>query len=386
VVLGLGYSKIGNLEEAKKAFADALKIDPYSTAAQIELSRISLATGDAHWAQRYGEQALRAAPRSPEAREAVIRAALARGDVEAARPPLVAMRRDRPNDPEFLYLQGELHIQEGRRSEARQVLSKALQLEPKSLVTATALIRLDLADKNVAGARTRADQVVAQFPKSTPALLLAARTYATSGDFSRAESLVRQAIDVDPAKPDAYGMLANLYVAQGRMSDALKQFQDAAAREPESVGVQTMIATLLTRMGRRDEAKAAYRQALTIDRDNAVAANNLAFLYAEDSENLEVALQLAETAKRLLPGDADAIDTVGWVYYKKRMPTYAVSELLVSARKEPQNAAYQYHLGLAYAQGGDTKEARSTLERALSMDPKSSLAGEAQRALATAKK
>ena len=43
-------------------------------------------------------------------------------------------------------------------------------------------------------------------------------------------------------------------------------------------------------------------------------------------------------------------------------------------------------LGLAYAQGGDTKEARTTLERALSMDPKSSLAGEAQRALAGLKK
>lgn len=385
LLLGLGYSRIGNTEEARKAFTDALSIDPRSIGAQLELSRISLMTGDAVWAQRYGEQALRAAPQMPAAREAVVRAALARGDVQAAAPPLAALRRDRPDDPEFLYLEGELRVQEGRRGAARKSFTRAAEIEPRSLATVTALIRLDLSDKNVAAARARADQAVARSPRSQPALLLAGRTYATSGDFARAESYLRRAIDADPARPEAYGTLANLYVAQNKVDEALKQLHDAVARDPKSVGTHVLMAMVLTKMGRGADAKSAYRQALSIDRDNAVAANNLAFLYAEDNENLEIALQLAEAAKGLLPGDADAIDTLGWVYHKKRMPTYAVSELQDAVAKQPQNASFHYHLGLAYAQGGDAKQARPTLERALSLDPASPLAADAQRVLASLK-
>ena len=386
IVLGLAYSKLGKIEDARKAFMDALSIDARAISAQIELSRLSLMTGDAEWAQKYGEQALRAAPQLPAAREAVVRAALARKDVAAAGPPLAALRRDRPDDPEFLYLEGELRAQEGKRAEARQAFTRALTLEPRSLATATALIRLELSEGKVGAARARADQVMARSPKSSPAALLAARTYATSNDFTRAEALMRQAIDLDPGRSDAYGMLASLYLVQGRLDDALKHFQDAAKHDPKSVGAWTMIATVLTRQGRQSEAKQTYRQALDIDPEAAVAANNLAFLYAEDGEHLEEAVHLAETAKRRLPGSAAAIDTLGWVYYNRLMPTYAIGELEIAAGIDPRNAAYQYHLGLAYAKGGNTKRARETLERALTLDPKAPLAAQAITALASLKK
>ena len=48
-----------------------------------------------------------------------------------------------------------------------------------------------------------------------------------------------------------------------------------------------------------------------------MAANNLAFLYADEGGNLDLALQLAQTAKQHLPNSAEVDDTLGWVYYKK---------------------------------------------------------------------
>jgi Flp pilus assembly protein TadD len=41
--------------------------------------------------------------------------------------------------------------------------------------------------------------------------------------------------------------------------------------------------------------------------------------------------------------------------------------LKVSAAKDPNNALYQYHLGLAYASSGDAVQARGSLTRALAL-------------------
>jgi Flp pilus assembly protein TadD len=68
------------------------------------------------------------------------------------------------------------------------------------------------------------------------------------------------------------------------------------------------------------------------------------------------------------------------------MPTFAVSQLRDAVIREPKNASFHYHLGLAYARGDDSKKARQALERALSLDPKSTMAAEARTSLASLKK
>ena len=61
-----------------------------------------------------------------------------------------------------------------------------------------------------------------------------------------------------------------------------------------------------------------YEKAVALDpRVAAPAANNLAWLYAENGENLDRALELAQIARAQLTGDAEPLDTLGWVYLKK---------------------------------------------------------------------
>jgi Flp pilus assembly protein TadD len=99
--------------------------------------------------------------------------------------------------------------------------------------------------------------------------------------------------------------------------------------------------------------------------------------------NLDVALQLAQTAKQELPDVTGVTDTLGWVYYKKKLSAQAVAAFDEIARAEPQNAIYQYHLGLAYTQTGDTLRARRALEQAVKLQPNSPEAADARRVLAT---
>ena len=101
-----------------------------------------------------------------------------------------------------------------------------------------------------------------------------------------------------------------------------------------------------------------------------VAANNLAFIYAEEGTNLDVALQLANSAKQRLPEESSVDDTIGWIYYKKNQPDLAVRPLEESLKRRPDVAEVLYHLGMTYAKLGDKAKARQALERALKLDPK----------------
>ena len=124
---------------------------------------------------------------------------------------------------------------------------------------------------------------------------------------------------------------------------------------------------------------------MQLDPEAAVAANNLAWIYSESGENLDVALQLAQTAKRKLPETPEVNDTLGYIYYKKDLPALAIPPLQASVQKDPNNPLFHYHLGLAYKKAGNSTQARESLSRALTLKPDFSGAQEARAALESLK-
>jgi tetratricopeptide (TPR) repeat protein len=130
------------------------------------------------------------------------------------------------------------------------------------------------------------------------------------------------------------------------------------------------------------EAKRRYEEILQLSNTAAVAANNLAYIYADEGQRLDDALRLAQTAVQHLPDNAAALDTLGWVYYQQELPGLAVRQFEQSIKLDAQNAGYHYHLGLAHARNGDVARARAAAEKALSLQPGHA---DAQRLLATLK-
>ena len=218
-------------------------------------------------------------------------------------------------------------------------------------------------------------------PQDGRMLLLASRTYATLGDMTTAEAMLQKAIAADPNNLDAYGMLGRLYATQERLDEAVVQFEKFAEKQPKSAAAHTVIGMLLDMQHRTSEARQKYERALAVDPRAAVAANNLAWIYAETGGNLDMALQLAQTAKSQLPERPEVNDTLGWIYHKKGLSAMAVTPLLQSIQKDPTNATYHYHLGMAYAGSGDRDKARASLEKALSLNGNFSGAAEARQTL-----
>jgi Flp pilus assembly protein TadD len=204
-----------------------------------------------------------------------------------------------------------------------------------------------------------------------------------TGDQQKAEAAFKRVLELDPANIQAYNRLGALYMTQHRLDDAKKDYENVAGGQTKSVEAATMVGIILELQNKPAEARQQYERALAIDPQAAVAANNLAWAYADGGEQLDTALQLAQTAKAQLPDRHEVDDTLGWVYYKKQLPTLAIAEFKRTVQAQPDNPVYQYHLGLAYAQNGEKYEARQSLQRALKLKSDFDGADNARKVLAS---
>jgi tetratricopeptide (TPR) repeat protein len=173
---------------------------------------------------------------------------------------------------------------------------------------------------------------------------------------------------LDPALLAAYTLLGQVYVRERKLDAALAEFDAIARQNPKSVVALTTAGIILQMQDKIPEARDRYERAVAADPTAAVAANNLAWLHAETGNNLDLALDLAQRAYRVMPDSAEVCDTLGFIYYKRNLLPQAIRVLREAVEKNPPNPAYHYHLGLALGKAGDAGAARAQFERALALD------------------
>jgi putative PEP-CTERM system TPR-repeat lipoprotein len=379
---GLIQTARGSHDEAISAFGEVIKLNPRAVAAQMHLATLHLNRGSAATSLQFAEEAVRSIPQSPTARFILARALMARGELTRAESEMKPLLAAHPNVAAVHAQMGTLQLLKKDLTGARRSFERARSLDSVSLEALRGLVQLDLMANRPADARARVEESLAQRPQDTALLLVAGRAYAQLQDFAKAEESLRKAIDADPTSLDAYGALGGLYFAQGRLDQARQELEALIERQPRSVPAHTMVGMILQAQNRPDEALKRYEQTLQIDPRAAVAANNLAYMYAEADTNLDTALQLAQTARQQLDR-AEVTDTLGWIYYKKGMVREAVPFFRESIEKDPSNPLYHYHLGLAAHDLGDVVTARRSLARALEMSDRFDGAEEARQIVAT---
>jgi tetratricopeptide (TPR) repeat protein len=367
--------------EAIAAYKEALRLNSKLAAANVELARLHLAINKPNEAVQFAQAAIRVAPAYPEAQLMLARAQLATGNPASAEKTLAALNTSYPESAVVQTEMGRLYLLKGDKVRGRAALERALAKDATQIAALEGLTGLDIRDKKPGEARARVDAALAASPRNDALYLLAGRTYAELQDAPAAERAFKQALDINPANLQTYIALGQLYAQQRRLPEATTEFETLVQRQPKAIGPQTALGILLQLQNRPDEARARYEKVLQLDSRAAVAANNLAWIYAQQGTNLDIALQLAQTAKSQLPDMPEVNDTLGWVYHKKGMANLAIPPLQQSIAKAPNNPTYHYHLGVAYASAGDKARARQSLERALALNPSAEESAEAKKAL-----
>ncbi len=373
----------GSVDSAEKAFEDVIRLNPRAAAAEVEIARLHLRSG-APDALALATKATQADPRSLEARLTVARALMQGRDYARAQSALDELVRAAPRAAAPHALLGTLLLVRNDKNDptaAREEFNRALAIEPLQLEAMEGLTTLDFKAQHQAEAIARLDGLAARAPNNAGVLILAAGAYSSVKDLPRAEALLVKAIESDPGALPAYTMLGRLYLAQNRLDAARAQFEKLVTVQEQPVGALTVLGMIDQMQNRTSDARQAFERALKLDAHAAVAANNLAWIYAENGGSLDIALQLAQVATTALPDRPEVNDTLGWVYYKKDLLPLAITALQHSVELDPKNADASYHLALAYEKSGDRTEARRMLEQYLTLDPASNRSADAKRRL-----
>jgi tetratricopeptide (TPR) repeat protein len=382
LVLGRILSSQHQLEEAEEAFKDALRASPGFAPANVELARLAILAGKNADAIRYSQAAISRVPGYGEAYLLLARAQVANGDAAGAEAPLKLMSANFPDSPVVQAEAGRLLLARGDAAGAAAAFTKALAKNPLEPSALEGMVVVELRQKRQAAARSRLDAAVAAAPKNAEVQMMAAQLYVTAfNDPAAGEAAIKRAIATDSSNLAAYGLLAKLYVFTKNLPAATAEFEKLSQRQPKSVANLTAVGLLYQMQSKADQAKAGYERALAIDPRAPIPANNLAQLYSDRNENLDVALQLAQTAKAGLPTAHEVDDTLGWIYYKKGNGPMAVTSLKQAVAGQPDNPVYLYHLGAAYALNKDKTNARQLLEKGLKLQPNFPGADDARRIL-----
>lgn len=106
----------------------------------------------------------------------------------------------------------------------------------------------------------------------------------------------------------------------------------------------------------------------------------------EHGGDVNVALSLAQTARRGLPNLPNSADTLGWAYYREGAYNSAIDMLQQAIETDPNDPTFHYHLALAYQKLNKPALARREFEATLKTDPNYAQAGEIRQQLAEAPK
>lgn len=363
----------GQTLEERQELNEALRINPNLLEARLELSR-NLISGNA------ANAALEVLNESPKQQKEQLPwivqrnwALLVSGDrAEADKGIQQGLARGRV--PDLLLQSGLLKMQCKDYAGARRALDEALERSPEDPRLLWAVAQTYVLEGRASLASKTLQEYANERPHSAQLQLVLGEWLSKAGDQAGAKNAFLAAQAADPKSAQADFQLAQLEANEGKMEEAHKHFAELAKREGYQLTGQLWLANIDDYTRNYPAAINGYRKVLTIDPQNVIALNNLAYLLASQTNEADEALEFAQRAHELAPDNPDAEGTLGWILYRKGLYDTARKYLQDAVTKDgessTQNAALRkYHLGETYLKLGNRESGLKAMYAALKINP-----------------
>ncbi len=122
------------------------------------------------------------------------------------------------------------------------------------------------------------------------------------------------------------------------------------------------------RTRRYEEAAERFQAVLELQPEHSTAMNYLGYMWADNNENLEQALDLVRRAVALEPNNGAYVDSLGWALFRLGEFEEARRHLERANQLVPEDSVILEHLGDVYVALGDERRAREAYEQALAIN------------------
>ncbi|HEX8395876.1 MAG TPA: tetratricopeptide repeat protein [Pyrinomonadaceae bacterium] len=263
---------------------------------------------------------------------------------------------------------------------AVEALKQAVFAAPGSASLVEMLANAQIRAGKIEDAAKTIKEARSKFPESDSLLRLEANVLTQLGRVDEAVSLLRSKI-VNKTKqisvpqslvPDflAHLTISDLYVQAGRGADAVgaaRQALDLAQNDDMTKIAMLTLASAQNAAGNFRDAETSLREVLKKEPENPTALNNLGYFLVERGERLPEALNLIKRAVATEPGNSSFLDSLGWAYFRLNQFDEAEKHLSEAARRNPNSAAVQEHLGDVYEKQGKIEQAKTAWRKALTL-------------------
>lgn len=383
--LGLAFDQLGNTNRAEAEWRDAVRLRNDIVEAHRALAGVAIHRSDAGALAHEADQIIALQPAAPDGYLLRAVAEIDRKQFSTADEYIKRSLEKEPNNPAAYVQLGNLRMAQSQYGEAQKAYQQALDQDPNSTDALGGVLNVDQVQKQPDRALARLKTQLSRYPQNVGFHIMLGALMEQSKDLAGAEQEFKQASDLDKKNSEALVKLGVVQNERGNTEQALQTYLDGSKINPKEIAFYLLAGGIYENKRDWDRAKQQYQKVLEIQPENPFASNNLAYVMLQQGGNVDVAFAMAQTARRQLPDNPSSADTLGWAFYHKHVYTSAINLFKEAVKKEPDNALFNYHLGLAYAKSGQAALARQQLDRLVKIKPNFPDVEELRRALAEAK-
>ncbi len=258
-------------------------------------------------------------------------------------PTLLAQRRQLES----------LMLQKGDYEHVRNVIKEGLAANPRNYQLYQDYVMIELKQHGVDAALSTADQLIAQDRDFQPARALKGDIYMAADKPGDAAKAFQDALASAPSTMLATRASAAL-IRAGQVDAATKLLTDWATAHPDDLFIMQQLSDLDIAAHRYDAAAQRLQAILVKQPHDAVALNNLAWLYQQ--QNNPKAEELAQQAYILSPNGQTA-DTLGWILLTAGKATEGVPLLRQAAGQASNDPRVLYHFAVGLKDTGQRDQA-----------------------------
>ncbi len=246
-----------------------------------------------------------------------------------------------------------LQIEAGDFESARSLLTAGIAATPRNYQLYQDLAMIDLRSTGIEAALATADRLMSQDRDFTMIRALKGDIFMAANRAQDAINAYKEAMTTAPSSTLATRLAAAQLRGQAA-DDAIKTLSDWVAKNKDDLGALEQLAEIQIGLNRLPEAANDLEALLKTKPHDAIALNNLAWVYQQVGDAR--AMDLARQAYVLAPG-AQTADTLGWILTSSGQADIGVTLLRQASTEAANDPRVQYHFAVALNNTGKKDDA-----------------------------